>query len=327
LRYQVPVAVNPVINGAFDIWQRGTSIATAAGTNNYSADRWIAYRGEGGATISRQATGDTTNLPNIQYSARIQRDSGNSSTNPIWFVQPMETTNSIPYAGQSVVFSFWARAGANYSATSSALAVNLYSGTGTDQNYVAAYTGAATQINQSATLTTTWQRFTYTATVGATATELAMRFTFTPVGTASTNDWFEVTGVQLERGSVATPFRRSGGTIQGELAACQRYYFRTNTASTNTYFALGSGYSSTVALFVLNPPVPFRAKPTVLEYSTLNVTDTVTSYSITALSFNEESVNTVGLTGTVSSGLTGYRPYFLKANASTSAYIGVGAEL
>jgi hypothetical protein len=326
LRYQVPVAVNPVINGAFDIWQRGTSIATAAGTNNYSADRWIAYRGEGGATISRQATGDTTNLPNIQYSARIQRDSGNSSTNPIWFVQPMETTNSIPYAGQSVVFSFWARAGANYSATSSALAVNLYSGTGTDQNYVAAYTGAATLINQSATLTTTWQRFTYTATVGATATELAMRFTFTPVGTASTNDWFEVTGVQLERGSVATPFRRSGGTIQGELAACQRYYYR-NSGDGSTFLGSGLASSTTAGAFFYKFAQTMRVVPTAMDFSNVQmVLPGTADYTVSAVTFTSAGKDGCRVNATGASGLTQDKPLFLVCNPS-AGFIGFTAEL
>jgi hypothetical protein len=46
----------------------------------YVADRWSGYAGVAGRTVTRQVTNDTTNLPNIQYCARVQRDSGNTNT-------------------------------------------------------------------------------------------------------------------------------------------------------------------------------------------------------------------------------------------------------
>ena len=79
LRYNPPVGslVNPVINGGMDNWQRSTSISVTASTTPYTADRWQVTNGASQAlTVSRQATGDTTNLPNIQYCARVQRNSG-----------------------------------------------------------------------------------------------------------------------------------------------------------------------------------------------------------------------------------------------------------
>ena len=61
-----PSASNPVINAAMQIWQHGTTSADSAG-NPYTADRWQLSRSTAsGATASRQPTGDTTNLPNIQ---------------------------------------------------------------------------------------------------------------------------------------------------------------------------------------------------------------------------------------------------------------------
>jgi hypothetical protein len=213
---------NAIINGGMDIWQRGTSAAGDYPT--YLADRWMNYRAVAGSTFSRQVTGDTTNLPFIQYCQRLQRNSGNTATNDIIISQSMESVNSIPLAGKTVIMSFYARAGSNLSSSGSTMFAGIFSGTGTDQNFIAGYTGNATVINQSKTLTTTWQRFTVTGTVGATATEIGVQLGFTPTGTASTNDYVEITGVQLEVGSVATPFSRAGGTIQGELAACQRYY-------------------------------------------------------------------------------------------------------
>jgi hypothetical protein len=121
LRYQGSMAAgrNFFINGGTDIWQRGTSIALT--TSAYTSDRWQGYRAVAGSTVSRQVTGDTTNLPFIQYCARVQRDSGNTATNTIYLGQSLETVNSIPLAGKTVTLSFYARAGANYSTASNAL--------------------------------------------------------------------------------------------------------------------------------------------------------------------------------------------------------------
>ena len=112
--------MNHVINGGMDIWQRGTSFASAASLQ-YTTDRFQFLRAGSvaGGTLSRQNTNDTTNLPNIQYCARVQRDSGSTNTGAKNFYQTIETSNSIPFAGKTVVFSFYARAGANFSATSS----------------------------------------------------------------------------------------------------------------------------------------------------------------------------------------------------------------
>jgi hypothetical protein len=216
---------NATLNSAFDIWQRGTSISIAAASNSYTADRWQVYTASSSATtVSRQSTNDTTNLPNIQYCMRFQRNSGQTGTVVSLLTQSFETVNSIPYAGKTVMVSFYARKGADYSPTSSALVFNLISGTGTDQNVGGTYTGFSVAGSTTSTLTSTWQRFTFTATVPATATELGYYIQYTPTGTAGTNDYFEITGVQMETGSVATPFVRNSSTLQGELAACQRYY-------------------------------------------------------------------------------------------------------
>ena len=233
LRYTAgTVQSNPVLNSAFQIWQRGTSFTSTAETTANIADRWTAYTGSTGRTVTRQATNDTTNLPNIQYCVRYQRNSGVTNTSAQYLSNTFETINSIPYAGKTVTLSFYARAGANYSATSNALSVELRTGTGTDQNIYSGFTGTAYAVTSSATLTTTWQRFSFTGTVGATATQLAVALIASPTGTAGANDYFEVTGVQIDIGNVALPFRTNGATIQGELAACQRYYEKSFTQAT-----------------------------------------------------------------------------------------------
>jgi len=327
LRYQVPVNANPVLNSAFQIWQRGTSIACT--TTSYTADRWQGYRAVAGSTVSRQVTGDTTNLPFIQYCARVQRDSGNTATNNIFITQNFESVNSIPFAGKTVTMSFYARAGANFSSASSALSSQLITGTGTDQNWLPGYTGQAVPINGTATLTTTWQRFTFTATLGATITELALSFNYLAAGTAGANDYFEITGVQLEVGSVATPFKTYAGTIQGELSACQRYYQRFTGESNTALVATGLAYSTTAVNLILPLPVTLRTYPTgTVDYGNLRLTDNVATYTITAITLSADSgnKNLVNIAATGAVGLTQYRGYFL-AGSGGANYIAFSAEL
>jgi hypothetical protein len=321
---------NAVINGGMDIWQRGTSIAITGGASgNYTADRWNTYRAVAGSTLSRQTTSDTTNLPFIQYCARVQRDSGNTSTTSIFLAQSIETAQSLPLAGKTVTMSFYARAGANFSATSSLMSVKLTTGTGTDQNVNLGFTGAANAIDTTATLTTTWQRFAFSVTLASSITELAPYFSFTPTGTAGAADFLEITGVQLEVGSVATQFSRAGGTIQGELAACQRYYFRTTATTLYQRFTpsspAGSATNTYAASFFL--PVQMRVKPTVIDFSNLIWYDGVTvGNAISALTLSTDGTAINAALDITSTGMTQYRPINLMSG-TTSGYLGVGAEL
>jgi hypothetical protein len=340
LRYTAgTVQANPVLNSAMQCWQRGTSFSFAASTtassSTYTADRWqLATTGANQAvTISRQATGDTTNLPFIQYALRFQRNSGQTGTGALQISQHIETINSIPYAGKTVTYSFYARAGANFSAAGGALDIFNMTGTGTDQNAnTGAYTGAAAFTNTSATLTTTWQRFSYTSTLAATTTELSLNFKYTPVGTAGAADFFEITGVQLDIGSVALPFRTYAATIQGELAACQRYYYRavTNGVST-TWFSNGFAYNSTRFLGLVKLPVRMRVNPTSIEtsgtaadYRVLVGATTGTATAVPTLDTSNWDNTLLNLDTT---GLTAGQGGILGANSTNNAYIGFNAEL
>jgi hypothetical protein len=261
---------NAIINGGFDIWQRGTSIVPAFVYTANTADRWNFIRGgfASGTTVSRQSAG----LTGFQYAARIQRDSGNTSTASMNFTTTLETSSSIPFAGNSITLSFYARAGANYSSTGSILTTAVGSGTGIDQNGQTGLTGFSTVISQQNTLTTSWQRFIVTGTPATSATQLAVYFNFNPTGTAGANDWFEVTGVQLEAGTVATPFRRNAPSIQAELAACQRYF---QVLGSNEIF--GSTFSTTQAYFSANFSVTMRASAS----ATLPATGSLNGFFVT----------------------------------------------
>ena len=321
---------NPVLNSAFQIWQRGTSAAIAT-TGNYLADRWQTQRAVTGSTVSRQNTSDTTNLPNIQYCVRIQRDSGNTATNGLNLFQSFESINSIPYAGKTVTLSFYARAGANYSSASNVLSVQLVTGTGTDQNVVmTGYTGAGYPVNSSVTLTTTWQRFTFTGSVASTTTEIGLLYYYTPSGTAGANDYFEITGVQIDLGSVALPFRTYAANLQGELAACQRYYWR-NVAGQFNSFGAGNNTSTTAANIYIQFPVSMRIAPSALEQS-----GTASDYRISYTAANACTSVPVFNNATT----TGSSVQFTSTGASlssgggsqgqgnvTTAYLGWSAEL
>jgi hypothetical protein len=262
LRYQAVQTRNIVFNSAFDIWQRGTSFSIAGGA--YTADRWFGYASVAGRTVSRQ-TGDT----GFNYCARVQRDSGNTNTSSFYFGQPFEIIDATKFAGKTIVWSFYARAGANFSSTN--LDVVMLTGTGTvDSNAIlAGYVGQTATISTSRTLTTSWQRFSVSATIPTNVTQFTIYFGFNPTGTAGANDYFEVTGVQLETGSVPDTFVRQGGSIQGELSACQRYYYLHATG--NDLSVSAGGYESGSAVVgTVFYPVTMRTAPTLVSSTGTN---------------------------------------------------------
>jgi hypothetical protein len=250
---------NRIINGAMNIWQRNTSYTNSANANGYNtADRWNFFSGLGLPGVVSQAS---TGLQNFPYAIRAQRPSGNSSTANMALIQPIESINCRDLAGQTVTLSFQARCGSNYSPTNNGLVAAVVSGSGTDQGAGNLINSAWTsQLGQTTTvaLTTSFQTYTYTITIPSGTNEVAVQFYNYPTGTAGTNDYFDVTAVQLEKGNIATPFEfRDYGR---ELILCQRYY-AASYAYQQTYIT-----SSGVAGISVPLPVTMRAAPT---YTTL----------------------------------------------------------
>jgi hypothetical protein len=336
---------NAIYNSGFDIAQRGTSFTGLNGAA-YALDRWIPWSTTGGQSnyASQESAGNLSVTPNqvIRYCIRYGRTAGTTNTGGRQLFQTLETADSVRFAGKTVTFSFYARAGANYSHTGNVLQFSVISGTGTDQVYYS-FTGAASVISlTSVTLTTSWQRFTATGTVATNATQLATTFLWSPTGTAGAADFFEVTGVQLEEGSVATPYSRQNSTIQGELAACQRYYYR---ASGNSYSGLASitnypffgqqlATSSAQAYGVMQLPVPMRVYPTAIDApsaGSFRLQNGSNYWGLSTLALDGSNIwasgTTVGLSANTGSGLTSNSYYFLTGNFASTAYIGVSAEL
>ena len=258
LRYQPTQAAgkNYIINGSYEIWQRGTSFALTSGNVVYCSDRWQGYSPASGRTITRQGALTTG------YYARVARDSSNSSTGVIYYGSTLESASTVNLIGKTVTMSFNARKGANYTG-SDLLGAYIVYGTGTDQNLFSGLTGQTTVVTSNVTLTTSFQRFSITGTVSATATQMAVYFLYSPTGTAGANDYFEVDDVQLELGSVATTFTPAGGTLQGELAACQRYYEEFSGTEGNSIVCVNHAYLTTATFGSLYYKVNKRVAPTI----------------------------------------------------------------
>jgi len=241
---------NALINGGMDVWQRGTSGIVPTSTQQYTADRWESYRAGYAAGMSVYRPAGPTG---ITYAARVQRDVGNTSTASMAFGQAIESVNSTRFDGKNVTLSFWARAGANFSSASSVLTAQVNYGTGTDQNYRNGFTGNTVVVSSGVTLTTSWQRFTITGNVNVVATQVGVQFSYTPIGTAGAADHFEITGVQLEEGSIATPFeQRPVGT---EISLCQRYFQKSFSITTAPVTPAGTGDGSGNNLTIFAPTV------------------------------------------------------------------------
>jgi len=331
LRYQGNNASgkNAVINGDCVVAQRGTSALTLSATAQYPVDRFFAI-GHSGATAQQITSISNTSFKNA---VRVQRTAASTTTSDLSFTQTFETNTSIPFQGKTVTLSFYARAGANFSPTSGTLTSRVYTGTGTDQGgFGFSWTGTANPINQGNTLTTSWQRFTATGTISSSATQIQVFFFCTPTGTAGAADYFDITGVQLEQGSVATSFQTATGTIQGELAACQRYFNRFSSASnaynnfsTGNVRQTGAGANSYFNFFF---PVEMRIAPTAVTLANITscrIQQGATDSTVTAGVFDGATTKngTISAQATIATAGTGT----LAANNSTAVTIDWSAEL
>ena len=310
-----PIAAgkNFLANGNFDWWQRGTSFTSSG----YTADRWYASIG-GTTTVSQE----TSVVPSgSTYSLKWTTGASASYAE---MAQAFEAADVNAMAGKTITFSGLVRAQASFSGS---IFIRIQTNTTANTQTGGAWTTAVT-----ATVTPSSSGWTsYSATYAVPSGTAGLRV-YIAVGAAQASG----TGLyfaqqQLEVGSVATPFSRAGGTFQGELALCQRYYYRWYPGSTYAYFANGIATSSTNANFLIPIPVTMRTTPsTSLDYSGCRVTDRVSVFSaVTAMSVfaGTEQGNIPALSVSVASGLTQYRPVWIGANGSTGDYIGVSAEL
>jgi hypothetical protein len=318
---QFAAGKNKIINGDFGIWQRGTSFTPASGSNVYTADRFLATRdGTGTVTVSRQTFTPGT-APVAGYEGQFflrfaQTVAGTGST----YSQVNQRIEDVrTFAGQTISVSFWAKAAATQ---------DLF--VGIAQNFGSGGSSTVFSAGQANALTTSWQRFSKTfvvpsisgKTVG-TSSFLEITLSY-PLNVTQTVD---IWGVQVEAGSIATPFQTATGTLQGELAACQRYYWR-QTATGNAYskFGLGVGNGATDYQMSIINPVAMRVPPTSVDSSNLAVLDGIAIIAVSAVALNAPTNLIGGITAT-GTGFTAGRGGTLIANNNTAAFIGFSAEL
>jgi hypothetical protein len=341
LRYTSNFAAgkNKIINGDFAINQRNFTNTTS--TLTYGFDRWMAIQ-TGGSTYSAQAfTAGTAPVAGYESTnfARILT-SGQSGTG-VWSSITQRIEDVRTFAGQTITLSFWAKA-ASGTPKVSVFATQYFGTGGSPSGNVDAYWGQVT-------LSTSWARYSITVanpslsgkTVGTTLNSSFLQFNFMVSAGSDYNgltnslgiqsNTFDFWGVQLEAGSVATAFQTATGTIQGELAACQRYYTRFSSVG-NTAGGINGMFtynnSSTSAYGFVPLPVSMRIAPTAVDFSNLRLLyPGVDNYNISAMTLAaESSINNGALTVTTT-GLAANRVYYLYNQASTNGYLGFSAEL
>jgi hypothetical protein len=148
---------------------------------------------------------------------------------------------------------------------------------------------------------------------------------------SATNNYWQVTGIQLEVGDTATPFEFK--PFAQDLEECLRYYWRSESGSNQQKFAQGPAYASQYGITnAINLLTPMRITPHTLDYGGsiwLQRDAGAGGGGVVSISIASSYSNTkqVSLNYEVSGGLTQGTYYELKANSSSSAYIGLSAEL
>jgi hypothetical protein len=204
---------NAIINGDFRIWQRGTSFSVPNQVVTYHADRFFTWNaGNGTVTVSRQdfTPGNTISGYEPQHYLRTAVTSVGTSTE-FNIGQRIEDVRT--FAGQTITISVWMKSDANRTV-----------GVKEFQNFG---TGGSTFASMSLgnfNVTTSWQRFSVTTTVPSisgktigTGSNFTIEFSL-PASNQTTEMW----GMQVEKGTIATPFEQR--FIGTELSLCQRYY-------------------------------------------------------------------------------------------------------
>jgi hypothetical protein len=315
---------NKLINSDFSQWQRGTSLTYTSSGLNYLADRFFSWTiGTLNITVSQQAFAPGT-APVAGYEGQffLRNAVASLSGQSIQAIgQRIEDVRTL--AGQTATFSFWAKADSNRTYTTRLI-----------QNFGSGGSGEVGIAGGSHSVTTSWQRFSVTVSVPSISGKtIGTNSYFQPLldGPVNTANTLDTWGWQLESGSVATPFTTASGSIGGELALCQRYYYRTTLSTASAaIMGFGTAQSTTAALIGVRLPVTMRTYPSsTVESSGLWIYDGATTINTSAgitsgggMATDPNIMNIVA-TGV---GLIQYRPYYLFA-ATTSAFLGITAEL
>jgi hypothetical protein len=311
---------NKIINGNFGVWQRGTSFASSG----YTSDRWFNDLAGSVGTVSRQSfTAGTAPVAGYEGTFFL-RKSLTTGAQYSTLIQRIEDVRT--FAGNTVTLSFWAK-GTNPTGNFEA---NLI------QNFGSGGSGDVALTGQAFSVTASWVRYSFTFNVPSISGKTigTGSYLFTSIYQAAANtsvSTLDIWGVQLEAGSVATAFQTATGTIQGELAACQRYYYRTPADSSNTFTPFGTGVpnGSTAVWCYIQFPQTFRGAAASIDFANIAITNFGgTTYAISAVAFlaNRSGVQGAQIVATVS-GATAGQFCFISSNSSATGYLGFSAEL
>lgn len=239
---------NLIINGGFDVWQRGTSFTSGLG---YTADRFLVYT-DGAATVSREpfAPGQTAVPGNPKFFYRHAQT--NAGTIESHFSQKLEDVTVT--SGRTVTLQFYVK--------SSLAAQNVY--LLLQQNFGSGGSTAVDTAGPSFTVGQSWEYKEITIEVpsvsGKTigADNFARFYLRFEEGTTFTLD---IANVQLELGDTATPFeQRSYGE---ELGLCQRYFERISAEESFSRFGSGVATSNNEVKWVMVFSARKRTQPLV----------------------------------------------------------------
>lgn len=266
---------NKLINGNFDVWQRGTSFTYSTAGNRYTADRWrhtINSITSGSVTIAQ----NSIHIPvGSMYSMELNYGSAVNAADNI--TQILETKDVQKLRGKKVTLSFQAKV------LSGTLATNAVIQDGTDTD--AFPSTSTTNDTLTVNLTSSFQTFTLTHTVQSGANAMAVRL-FNTTKTGFTGVIY-ISQVQVNVGDQALPFQPR--SFSEELALCLRYYEKSYNladapgASTTTgSIWVDSNGSSSMILPSVNFKVRKRTNPTVTIYSTTGASGKVRNTTTSA---------------------------------------------
>jgi hypothetical protein len=203
---------NKIINGAMDIWQRGTSFTFTGTSWGYTADRWLfGYASGSNVTVSQVAYTGSATVP--RPNGLAIRTVGAASTVGGALIQRIEDVTQ--FAGGTLTVSFYAKA-----AGSMALGLYLNQNFGTGGSTMVTVSGPARALSAASDFTRYTATFTVPAISGKTigtghSLEIAISFPTTAFD-------IQITNVQVEGSGQVTPFEQR--PIGLELSLCQRYY-------------------------------------------------------------------------------------------------------
>lgn len=272
---QFAIENNMLLNGNFDVWQRGTSFTQ--NDDLYIADRWNALQEANSSwTFARDTDVPTSGS---KYSLKCSNVTLN---NQCAIVQILEGADSKQFLNQNVSLSFYAKttgteignlraailswSGTEDSVTSDV--ISAWAQNGTNPTWATNWTMENTPANLA--LTASWQRFTIENVAIDTANMKNIAVViWVDDGTIAASDDFWVTQVMLNVGGTAAEFtpRKFGN----ELALCQRYYYAASGygSAVNTVRAIASVYVSGNASWAgIQTPVPMRTTPTITKSGT-----------------------------------------------------------